>query len=88
MGYDISSCMRSVQKFAFRELPLNVNSRKVIFGYLESATELLDLHLRLCCRSRPLPDPTASSLLSVGNVFRLRNLSLTELNIDGADLIA
>ena len=87
MGYDISSCMRSVQKFAFRESPLNVSSLKVISGYLESATGLLDLQLRLHCWSRPLPDPTSSSLLSVSNVFRLENLSLSELKIEGADLI-
>lgn len=88
MGYDMSSCMRSVQKFAFRESPLNANSRKVISGYLELATGLLDLQLRLYCSSRPLPDPTASSLLSVSNVYRLETLSLWGLKIEGADLIA
>lgn len=88
MGYDLISCMRSVQSFGFRESPLNMHSRQLICVYLKSATGLRDLRLQLWCKWMPLPDATASRLLSVANVSRLENMSLSELKIEGADLIA
>lgn len=87
LGFNLDSCMHSVQRFSLKETDGFMDSRRLICGFLEVATELRGLKLRFCESIKPSPDMPASKLLSVSNISQLQVLDLEELSIEGADLI-
>jgi len=87
LGYSLSSCISSVQIFSLKEIYENQDSRRLIRGCLESATELRTLKIHFYDFAEPSLDTPASKLLSVSDVSRLEVLSLENMTVQGADLI-
>jgi hypothetical protein len=89
LGYDLSSRMRSIQRFSLKGSHLDREARPLIYKFLESAIELRDLELRLNCSGHDAKTPSlsGSKLLSGSNVSRLEVLTLESLTIEVVDLV-
>jgi hypothetical protein len=91
LGYDLSTRMRCLQSFSLGEAYMSIKAQRLIYGFLESATELRELKLQLyySVGGRPdLTESTPSRLLSVSNVSRLEVLTLGNLSIEVTDFVA
>lgn len=87
LDYNLNSCIRYVQKLSLKETHRTTDSRRLICGFLESATELRDLKLHFYDSIRPSPSTPVSKLLSASNVSQLQVLAVVDLIIEGADLL-
>jgi hypothetical protein len=87
LDYNLNSCIRYVQKLSLKETHGTTDSRRLIYEFLESATELRDLKLHFYDSIRPSPSTPASKLLPASNVSQLQVLAVEDLIIEGADLL-
>lgn len=92
LGHDLTSRLRSLQSFSFMEpYAADMDARRVVYGFLESMTELRDLRFQFSHTDyavETLPGPTNSELLSIARVTKLTSLDLSMLTLRGAELVA